>query len=233
MNVKIYVNVIIPIPISNDISYVVPNNLIDKIEIGKRVLVPFGKTKTRIAFIKEILYDTNFDFELKEILEVLDDYTILSHKHLEFWSWISKYYLTPIGIVMKMAVLSTLLKKENIHFESNNRINRSLNNENILSQAQQIAYNEIKNNFKRNKLYYLKVTSSGKTEIYKKLIFESLKLNKQVLFLLPEIAIATQMVERLFNVFGDSLLVYHSKKTTKERLNIWGKSQILKKVMLL
>ena len=45
MNVKIYVNVIIPIPISNDISYVVPNNLIDKIEIGKRVLVPFGKTK--------------------------------------------------------------------------------------------------------------------------------------------------------------------------------------------
>ena len=139
MNVKIYVNVIIPIPISNDISYVVPNNLIDKIEIGKRVLVPFGKTKTRIAFIKEILYDTNFDFELKEILEVLDDYTILSHKHLEFWSWISKYYLTPIGIVMKMAVLSTLLKKENIHFESNNRINRSLNNENILSQAQQIA----------------------------------------------------------------------------------------------
>ena len=65
MNVKIYVNVIIPIPISNDISYVVPNNLIDKIEIGK-VLVPFGKTKTRIAFIKEILYDTNFDFELKK-----------------------------------------------------------------------------------------------------------------------------------------------------------------------
>tara|TARA_Y100001954_G_scaffold81540_1_gene89663 strand:+ start:338 stop:2341 length:2004 start_codon:yes stop_codon:yes gene_type:complete len=230
MNVKIYVNVIIPIPISNDISYVVPNNLIDKIEIGKRVLVPFGKTKTRIAFIKEILYDTNFDFELKEILEVLDDYAILSHKHLEFWSWISKYYLTPIGIVMKMALLSTLLKKENIHFDSNNRINRFFNNENILSQAQQIAYNEIKNNFKRNKTVLLKgVTSSGKTEIYKKLIFESLKLNKQVLFLLPEIAIATQMVERLFNVFGDSLLVYHSKKTTKERLNIWGEISNSKK----
>ena len=81
---------------------------------------------------------------------------------------------------MKMAVLSTLLKRKH-HFESNNRINRSLNNENILSQAQQIAYNEI-NILKEINCIAKGVTSSGKTEIYKKLIFESLKLNKQVLF---------------------------------------------------
>jgi len=223
MTTKIYVNVIIPIPISNDITYVVPNNCINKIEIGKRVLVPFGNTKSRIAVIKDILHDYSSNFKLKEIIKVLDDDSIIKPKHIKFWNWISKYYVTPIGIVMKMAILSSLLKDEIINYDSNNFINSEYNNNNKLSDAQEKAYIEIKSNFKKNKTVLIKgITSSGKTEIYKKLIYESLKLNKQVLFLLPEIAIATQMVERLSNVFGKSLLVYHSKKSVKERLQIWN-----------
>ncbi len=222
MDTKIYVNVIIPIPISNDITYVVPNNCINKIEIGKRVLIPFGNTKSRIGVIKEILHDFSSDFKLKEIIKVLDDRPIINQKHIDFWNWISSYYVSPIGMVMKMATLSSLLKKEDINFNLDNLVETVYENNNILSNAQQKAYLDIINNFKKSKTVLIKgVTSSGKTEIYKKLIYESLKLNKQVLYLLPEIAIATQMVERLSNVFGDNLLVYHSKKTVKERLKIW------------
>jgi len=222
MGDKIYVNVIIPIPISSDITYVVPDNYINNLEVGKRVLVPFGKTKFRIGIIKEILSEFNSDFELKEIIKVLDDQSIINQYHIDFWTWISNYYVSPIGMVMKMATLSSLLKKEDLDFNLEPLANPVWQNNNILSDSQQNAYIDVINNFKKNKTVLIKgVTSSGKTEIYKKLIHDSLKLNKQVLYLLPEIAIATQMVERLSEVFGDSLLVYHSKKTVKERLRIW------------
>ena len=150
MGDKIYVNVIIPIPISSDITYVVPDNYIDSLEIGKRVLVPFGNTKSRIGIIKELLYEFNSEFELKEIIKVLDDQPIINQNHIDFWTWISNYYVSPIGMVMKMATLSSLLKEEDIDFNLENCINRVYRNNNILSDHQQNAYIDVINNFKKN-----------------------------------------------------------------------------------
>ena len=65
------------------------------------------------------------------------------------------------------------------------------------------------------------VTSSGKTEIYVKLILDYLKKNRQVLYLVPEIALTTQLVTRLKKYFGDKLLVYHSKYSLDQRTEIW------------
>lgn len=67
------------------------------------------------------------------------------------------------------------------------------------------------------------VTSSGKTEIYVRLIHEVLRLGRQVLYMLPEIAITTQITERLAKLFGDKLLVYHSKFSDNERVEVWNK----------
>ena len=64
------------------------------------------------------------------------------------------------------------------------------------------------------------VTSSGKTEIYVRLIHEVLRLGRQVLYMLPEIAITTQITERLAKLFGDKLLVYHSKFSDNERVEV-------------
>jgi len=66
------------------------------------------------------------------------------------------------------------------------------------------------------------VTSSGKTEIYVKLIEEQLQLNKQVLYLLPEIALTTQLVERLQIYFGEKVAVFHSKYSSHERVEVWN-----------
>lgn len=93
-----------------------------------------------------------------------------------------------------------------------------------LTPAQQDAYDAIHSSFKTKEVCLLHgVTSSGKTEIYVRMIADTLQLGRQVLYLLPEIAITTQITERLARLFGDKLLVYHSKFSDNERVEIWNK----------
>jgi primosomal protein N' (replication factor Y) len=105
-------------------------------------------------------------------------------------------------------------KKENYLFE--------------LSAAQQIAFDSIKTNFNNFDVTLLHgVTASGKTEVYIKLIEEYIDQEKQVLFLLPEIALTTQLVQRLTDYFGNQVAVFHSKYTNNERVEVWN--QLLEK----
>jgi primosomal protein N' (replication factor Y) len=91
-----------------------------------------------------------------------------------------------------------------------------------LSEAQQKAYGDIKKSFETKNITLLYgVTSSGKTEIYIRLISDVLSEGRQALYLLPEIAVTTQVTERLRLVFGRRLLVYHSGFSDNERVEIW------------
>lgn len=91
-----------------------------------------------------------------------------------------------------------------------------------LSEEQQRAYGEIHQSMRQHAITLLHgVTSSGKTSIYMHLISDALKLGKQVLYLVPEIALTTQLTRRLRRVFGDKLLIYHSKFSDNERVDIW------------
>nr|WP_203558540.1 primosomal protein N' [Bacteroides sp. 519] len=95
---------------------------------------------------------------------------------------------------------------------------------NPLNTYQEEAFNSINNSFKEKNVCLLHgVTSSGKTEIYIHLINEVIKQGKQVLYLLPEIALTTQITERLKRVFGSRLGIYHSKFPDAERVEIWQK----------
>lgn len=101
---------------------------------------------------------------------------------------------------------------------------KKLNTNLQLSQAQQTALNQIKSGFTKKEVALLHgVTSSGKTEIYIKLIEDYLSTGKQILYLLPEIALTTQIVERLRNYFGDKVAVFHSKYSNNERVEVWQK----------
>ncbi len=92
-----------------------------------------------------------------------------------------------------------------------------------LNPAQEIALSEIRVEFETKKVCLLHgVTGSGKTEIYVELIREQLALGKQVLFLLPEIALTTQLIQRLSTYFGELIGVYHSKFNQNERVEIWN-----------
>ncbi|MBR3558473.1 MAG: primosomal protein N' [Bacteroidales bacterium] len=93
-----------------------------------------------------------------------------------------------------------------------------------LSEPQQKAYEEIKRSFELHSVTLLHgVTGSGKTEIYIKLIDEVLKQGRQVLYLLPEIALTSQIVNRLRKYFGDRVGVYHSRFNEYERVEIWNR----------
>jgi primosomal protein N' (replication factor Y) len=104
-----------------------------------------------------------------------------------------------------------------------------------LSEDQEKAYQQIKENFTQKEVVLFHgVTSSGKTEIYVKLIQEQLDKGKQILFLVPEIALTTQLINRLVKFFGDKIGVYHSKFNPNERVEVWntvneniGKHQIV------
>ena len=93
-----------------------------------------------------------------------------------------------------------------------------------LSLAQETAYNEILLSMMKKQVTLLHgVTSSGKTEIYIHLIQREIDQHRQVLYLLPEIALTVQMMDRLRRVFGDRLGIYHSKYSDAERVEIWQK----------
>ena len=92
-----------------------------------------------------------------------------------------------------------------------------------LNEFQTQAFEDIKENFKENKVTLLHgVTSSGKTEVYVKLIEECISTGRQALYLLPEIALTTQLITRLQNYFGEKVAVYHSKYSVQERVEVWN-----------
>lgn len=96
-----------------------------------------------------------------------------------------------------------------------------------LNADQEQAYFDLKNHLNDNKITLLKgVTSSGKTEVYAKLIQDKLEEGKQVLYLVPEIALTVQLIKRLQAYFGNSLAVFHSKYNNQERVEVWN--QVLK-----
>ena len=92
----------------------------------------------------------------------------------------------------------------------------------VLSEVQAKALHDIRTSMSARQVTLLRgVTGSGKTEIYSHLIADSLEHGDQVLFLVPEISLTTQLTTRLRLIFGDKLLVYHSKFSDNERVDIW------------
>ncbi len=103
-----WIEVILPLALAQTYSYSVPENLVKKLQIGCRVEVVFGKNKKYAGIIKSIFFKKPA-FETKDILGVIDDEPVIYPKQLQFWKWISDYYMCSEGEVMA-AALPTHLK---------------------------------------------------------------------------------------------------------------------------
>lgn len=310
-----YVEVILPLPLEGTFTYAVGPAFRDKVQVGMRLLVPLGRSKTYTSMCIR-LHDEQPDFEVKEILGVLDDQPMLLPEQLRLWQWIADYYLCPLGDVFKAALPSGLKAEDGYrprmetyitlseayrneqglhlalgmlaraakqqqflvtylalsHWDTlhgtqteepvtevtrEELLNESrattavikaltdrhilqtyqkevgrLNSESVphpeyikpLSGPQADAYNQLLIQMMSKKVTLLHgVTSSGKTEIYIHLIQKALDEHKQVLYLLPEIALTVQMTQRLQRVFGSRLGIYHSKYSDAERVEVWKK----------
>ena len=308
-----FVDIILPVPLDGTFTYSVPQQLEGQVRAGVRVLVPFGRSKTYVGIVASTQGTVPSVSQIKSVLQVLDASPVLTDTQMRLWKWISDYYMSPIGEVMKAALPSGLKAEDGYHpktetfirltpnfrneqalhialgmlqrapsqqkafidflslsgidqgqnlQESCDNISRDellnqghtlatvtalvkhglletyeqevgrLNHggdphpENIkpLSAPQQDAFNQIQFSFlKKNVTLLHGVTSSGKTEIYIHLIQQALDRQQQVLYLLPEIALTVQMMERLQRVFGCRLGIYHSKYSDAERVEIWQK----------
>ena len=373
-----FVDVILPLPLHSSFTYSLPEEMAGDVQIGCRVIVPFGRKKYYTAIVRNIHYSAPTEYEVKEVSALLDAHPILLPAQFKFWEWLADYYLCTQGDVYKAAlpsglklesetmveynpdfepdvqlsdkelkildllsaepeqcvtklekesgvknilsVIKSLLDKEAIFVkeelkrtykprtETRVRLTKAASNEhrlhfffdelqrrapkqldllmkyielsgclgkvqkevakkellqrasatpavfnglvergvfevyqqeigrlntafagntfslNPLNGHQQRAHDEIVDSFRTKNVCLLHgVTSSGKTEIYIHLIEEVIRQGKQVLYLLPEIALTTQITERLKRVFGSRLGIYHSKFPDAERVEIWQK----------
>jgi primosomal protein N' (replication factor Y) len=171
-----------------------------------------------------------------ELISEEIDYSSLKNakKQVEILNYLSeinekvslKKLISEIGC--SYASLKSLESKEfiNIYSQEINRIEKfNLENKSSLklSDIQSLALEQINEGFSNKDVVLLHgVTASGKTEIYIKLIQKALSENKQVLYLLPEIALTAQIINRLRLYFGDNVGVYHSKYNNHERLEVWS-----------
>ncbi len=305
-----YVDVIVPLPLEGLFTYSVPETLEQQVGFGIRVLVPFGRSKTYLAVVVRVHDERPENFEVKPIVQIMDNAPVITEQQYKLWKWIAEYYLSPIGEVYNAALPSGMKAEERYKpkTETYIRLTKKYRNEcdlhialNVikkaqrqhdtlmayldmsdyseeqgekmvtreelmneshcssavlnaiisrgiletyevevgrlnyggetdftkikpLNEAQTQAYNDIQFAFlKKNVTLLHGVTSSGKTEIYIHLIRQALEQKKQVLYLLPEIALTVQIMNRLKKVFGNKLGIYHSKYSDAERVEIWQK----------
>ncbi|HOD09909.1 MAG TPA: primosomal protein N', partial [Flavobacterium sp.] len=175
--------------------------------------------------------------EESKLVELLDNFNKNANKQRELvlqYFQLQAQQKNPISIKQltetasaSSSIVKALVEKnifEEYHIQED-RVNFDKNkteNQLDLSQAQQTAFDEIEKSFLEKDVCLLHgVTSSGKTEIYTKLIEDYIKEGKQVLYLLPEIALTTQLVSRLTQYFGNKVAVFHSKYNNNERVEVW------------
>ncbi|CAM4016363.1 primosomal protein N' [Flavobacterium branchiophilum] len=367
-----FIDVIIALSLPKTFTYQINEHEFHFIQIGMRVVVPFGKSKLYTAIVVKIHQNEPLLYQAKEIDQILDEKPIVTPIQIQHWFWISDYYMCNIGEVLKAALPSALLleSETTIECDTSNFIDEKtlndeefliyealkiqnalkisdiikiLNRKNVFPIIQKLIQkkvillheevtevykpklvkyiqlnpiyqeenglnlllNELKKSEKQRNLvmhyfqmvakeknplavknlldaaasnttilksliqknifeiYYIQenriqfdgkatskdlilneyqqqafqdillqlqtknvcllhgVTASGKTEVYIKIIEKYLINNKQVLYLLPEIALTTQLVQRLRKHFGNKVAVYHSKFNINERVEVW------------
>ena len=188
-----------------------------KLKAGSIVQVPFGREK-EIGVVWDKAEETKKNFRLKTILEIKP--FSFSDKLINFINWFSIYNLVPKGMVLKMFLGNDLLSSKKSDFKlqyiSNEKIRFELNDDQkkCLKDIQNFG-----NNFSVTLLQG--ITGSGKTLVYFDRIKESLKKNKQVLVLLPEIFLTNQFNKRFEDYFGFKPSIWHSKITKKNKRIIW------------
>ncbi len=103
-----FCDILLPVPIPGYFTYRVPQKFHDHLEIGRRVVVPFGKNRILTGILARIHQKPPTEYEAKYILDILDEFPIITPKQLELFYWIAEYYLCSEGEVLKAALPSGL-----------------------------------------------------------------------------------------------------------------------------
>ena len=281
-----YAQVVFPIASFTSFTYKIPSNIEPSIYVGCSVNAPFRK-KNIIGYVISTHKTTSFKGKTHYIDSIYKGKAYISPDLWKVIIWMSKYYVSPIGLCVKTALSSNILKDQNSHKSLYIEINHDYYNQLrgtlsknqkklidiVLKSTQPVLASSYKSKIsnlyyvidslaKKNilsKIYFDKqdmyrsdsqkftftlsssqskifnqiipyihsqkyhnfllhgVPGSGKTEIYIKLALEALAQNQSVIILIPEIILSTQMQDRLKKYFGDTIAIWHSKMTSKDK----------------
>lgn len=213
------IKVAVDAPLYDSLTYLEHDEF--EVTAGDWVTVPLGKRQT-LGLVVATNIQEKPAFELKKIISKSADWPKLNASDLEFLKWISDYYLYPIGQTA-MNFIPTLLRAKK---------NRSSQRPPVIpdlklkpkpeltgEQAHCLSQINIDLGFQTHLVHG--VTGSGKTEIYLRLFEKCIEKNKKGLFLVPEISLTPQLVNRFVERFGDQVAVLHSQLTDRERSNQW------------
>jgi primosomal protein N' (replication factor Y) len=219
------VDVILPLAVEGSFTYLLPASEKEpEVQVGQRVVVPLGKKK-EVMGVVETVREAREDEEvgvLREVLRFPEEGPLVTAEQMQLWQWIARYYMCSLGEVMRAALPNSLRQeKESRRRKTPDGIGEK-QTANALNEEQTRAVEEIYQAWEKTPTVLLfGVTSSGKTEVYIHLAEETIRKGKKVLYLVPEIALTTQLTDRLRRVFGERLGVYHSRFTDRERETIY------------
>lgn len=203
-------------PVDRSFSYKIPGHM--NLLPGMRVSVNFGGRKMT-GYVSAIHDNYPDGIELKDIESQIDDEPIFDERILRLAEYVSSSYLSSVGEALGKALPS------GESFKSRHRASRvkHIQNSSInLTGKQKEIYEKIKSSGKGAHLIF-GITGSGKTEVYISAAMDAVSKGLSVIYLVPEITLSSQIHERLYKVFGENLIVYHSHLTQNQRLANWKK----------
>ena len=224
---RICVDVILPLRLRGEVSYFLPEELQETVDVGSWVTVTFhGRRYLAVVCRKGLLADGINPAAVREIDEAKTGLPLIGKAQMEFWKSIADYYLCTLGEVFKSACPAQFFKQVEKKRSLRKKLPQyEIKPEAVLSAAQQGAMDSIERYFLKSRKPVLldAVTAAGKTEIYMALARKTLAMGRGVLYLVPEIAMSRQLEQRLGEAFGDKLLIWHSRQTPAVRKDIYDK----------
>tara|TARA_R110002050_G_scaffold847_7_gene6032 strand:+ start:1745 stop:3727 length:1983 start_codon:yes stop_codon:yes gene_type:complete len=212
-----FVKILIPQRIDFSLTYGIPKGI--TVQMGQYVKVPF-RAKSQWGIVWGI--DENPEFDRKKIKDItaVSDLPPMNQINRQFIDWVSKYTMSPIGLIAKMAMGNPE------YFEKIKEGTKVIPNLNLakLEGEQKNAAAHLSKAVSAKKFAPILlegVTGSGKTEVYFKAMETCLNQNQQTLILLPEISLSTQWLNRFKKRFGFDPIVWHSDITKAQKRNAW------------
>lgn len=232
-----YAEVAINVPLRTFFTYSVPDDLVNRVRSGVRVVVPFGK-KRLVGICWQVTEKTE-QKKIRPLESVIDQEPLFSKADNDWLNFAIEYYQASPGQVLSQALPGSYLDLKKIEKDKEPKarlpkISKDFAGKDVnLTEEQQACVNQITSHLSEFFPALIHgVTGSGKTEVYINIIKEVLNAGKSALFLVPEIGLTPQMLARLNHHFEGRLLIYHSGLTPNQRHLQWqacleNKAQVL------
>ena len=211
-----YADVCVGLPVEGSFTYAVPEGA--ELAVHSRVKVDF-KGRTVTAFVLSTHDNPPSGFAVKEIRSIIDERPIFDGRLVDCARFVSENYFGSLGEALAMALPAGERPSKRYRHPFGPSGGRAF----VLTEEQRTVYDSVLSAHRAGESFHLLhgITGSGKTEVYMELARRLMDAGGSVIYLVPEISLSSQIFERLHEVFGGELVVYHSRLTAQQRLYNW------------